>query len=74
MSVVTVLRSQVEVSAPRADHSSRAAVPSVMCLSVIGEPHGGGLGPLALSIHEKKIYVHMYIQSFRRQSVSTILL
>jgi hypothetical protein len=38
----------------RVGHSSRGALPSVVCLSVIEEPHRGGLGPLRLSNYEKR--------------------
>jgi hypothetical protein len=54
VSPVTVVCRQVEVSVRRADHSSRGVLLTVVCLSVIEEPHRGGLGPLGLSRHEKK--------------------
>jgi hypothetical protein len=38
----------------RTDHSSRGVLPGMLCLSVIEEPRRGGLGPLEVSIHEKK--------------------
>jgi len=38
----------------RTDHSSREVLPSVVFLSVIEDPHRGGLGPLGLSSHVKK--------------------
>ena len=38
----------------RADHSSRGFIPSVVCLSVIEEPHTGGLDPLGLSGQERE--------------------
>ena len=39
-----------------ADPSSRGALPSVVCLSLIPKPQQlGGLGPLGLSSHEKNI-------------------
>jgi hypothetical protein len=38
----------------RTDHLSRGVIPSVMCLSVIEEPHRGGLGPLDVSNQEEK--------------------
>jgi hypothetical protein len=38
----------------RADLSSRGILPSVMCLSVIEEPHSGGLRPLGLLSREKE--------------------
>ena len=40
----------------RAYHSSRGAVQSEVCLSVIEEPHRGVLSPQGLSGHEK-IYI-----------------
>ena len=40
------------------DHSSRGVLPNVVCLSMIVKPwHWGGLGPLGLSSHGKKITV-----------------
>jgi len=43
---------------------SRGVVPTVLCLSVIAEPRGGGgLGLLGLSSHEKNI-IHMYWRNF----------
>ena len=44
-------------------HSEKAFL-SVTCLSVIQEPHTGGLGPLGLSSHEKKIVIMGYIGLF----------
>jgi hypothetical protein len=35
----------------------RGILSSVVCLSVIAEPHIGGLGPLGLPAMEKKIYI-----------------
>ena len=42
----------------RAYHSSRGAVQSEVCLSVIEEPHRGVLGSLGLSRHEKRSINH----------------
>jgi hypothetical protein len=41
-----------QMSLRRAHHSSRRVLPIVVCLSVIEEPHRGGLIPLRLLSHE----------------------
>jgi len=51
MRVLCVVRYR---SLQRADQSFRGVLPSFVCLSVIEKPHGGGLGPLWLSKHEKR--------------------
>ena len=38
----------------RADHFSREVLLRVVCMSVIEETHGGGLGALGLSNHERE--------------------
>jgi hypothetical protein len=48
----------------RADHSSRGVLPSVVCLSVIEEPHRESLGLLWLSSHEtcKAVSYPIYVR------------
>ena len=60
--VSVTLCCQAETSA-RAVYSSRGVLPSVMCLSVIEEPHRRGLGTLGLSSH-KKVLTSKYAQEF----------
>jgi len=46
-----------QTSLRRADHSPRGVLLSVVCLSVVEEPHTGGLGPLGgcRAMREKKM-------------------
>jgi hypothetical protein len=56
LSVVSVRCCQLEISASgRVDHSPREVLPGVACLGMIKEHLRGGLDPLGLSSHEKKI-------------------
>jgi len=54
LSSVSVLCCQAEISLRRTEYSSRKVLLSVVFLSVIENPHKGGLGPLGLSSHAKK--------------------
>jgi hypothetical protein len=49
--VLSVVRDR---SLRHADHSTRAVLPSVVCLSMIKKPRREGLDPLGLPDHEKK--------------------
>ena len=53
MSVVSVVRYRVEVSASDRSHV-RGVLPNLVALSVIDEPHRGGLGPLGVVYRSEK--------------------